>query len=114
MTAQRNIVILGSTGSIGVNTLDVIGRHPSRFSVLALTAHRQIDRLHEQIIAYKPRYAVVVDEQAAGQLAQRLRDPADAAGRRHARQLVQLLLHALQDPLAGGILFDLINVNVSS
>lgn len=74
MTAQRNIVILGSTGSIGVNTLDVIGRHPSRFSVLALTAHRQIDRLHEQIIAYKPRYAVVVDEQAAGQLAQRLRD----------------------------------------
>ena len=74
MTTVRNVVILGSTGSIGVNTLDVIRRHPSRFKVLALTAHRQVDRLYEQIIAFKPRYAVVLEPHAAKQLAARLRE----------------------------------------
>ena len=74
MTVVRNVVILGSTGSIGVNTLDVIARHPARFKVLALTAHRQIDRLYSQIIEFKPRYAVVVDAQAAKQLETRLRE----------------------------------------
>ena len=59
MMAVRNVVILGSTGSIGVNTLDVIARHPARFKVLALTAHRQIDRLYAQILEFKPRFAVV-------------------------------------------------------
>ena len=72
MTAVRNVVILGSTGSIGVNTLDVIARHPARFKVLALTAHRQIDRLYAQILEFKPRFAVVVDAQAAKQLETRL------------------------------------------
>jgi 1-deoxy-D-xylulose-5-phosphate reductoisomerase len=74
MTTVRNVVILGSTGSIGVSTLDVIARHPSRFKVLALTAHRQIDRLYEQIVAFRPQYAVVVDAQAAKQLEARLRE----------------------------------------
>jgi 1-deoxy-D-xylulose-5-phosphate reductoisomerase len=72
MTALRNVVILGSTGSIGVNTLDVIARHPDRFKVVALTAHRQVDRLFDQVMACAPRYAVIGDAAAAAQLSARL------------------------------------------
>lgn len=54
-----SITILGATGSIGQSTLDVIGRHPERFSVFALTAHQKIDRLTELCIRYHPVYAVV-------------------------------------------------------
>ena len=45
---MKGITILGSTGSIGVSTLDVIARHPERFRVVALTAHRNAERLAEQ------------------------------------------------------------------
>jgi 1-deoxy-D-xylulose-5-phosphate reductoisomerase len=72
MTPIRNVVILGSTGSIGVNTLDVISRHPDRFKVIALTAHCQVDRLLQQILAYAPRFAVIGDAAAAAQLSARL------------------------------------------
>ncbi|PIT15654.1 1-deoxy-D-xylulose-5-phosphate reductoisomerase [Snodgrassella alvi] len=54
-----SITILGATGSIGLNTLDVIARHPERFAVFALTAHQQIDRLAELCIRFQPVYAVV-------------------------------------------------------
>ena len=47
---MKNIAILGSTGSIGVNTLDVIRAHPERFKVVALTAAKQVDRLAAQCI----------------------------------------------------------------
>ena len=60
MTLQK-ITILGSTGSIGVNTLDVIRRHPQRYSVVALCAHKQIDRLFDQCLEFKPCFAVVRD-----------------------------------------------------
>ena len=73
MKSNQNIVILGSTGSIGVSTLDVVARHPGHFRVLALTAHRQLDRLYEQILAFAPQYAVVADEAGAGALRDRLR-----------------------------------------
>ena len=48
MNKSRNIVILGSTGSVGANTLDVIARHRDRFQVVALTAYRQVDMLLDQ------------------------------------------------------------------
>lgn len=73
MKPARNVVILGSTGSIGVNTLDVIARHPEDFKVLALTAHRQTDVLFEQAIAFAPRVVVIGEAGDAIRLGQRLR-----------------------------------------
>ena len=46
---RENVTVLGATGSIGVNTLDVIRRHPDRYRVFALCAHTQIDKLFEQV-----------------------------------------------------------------
>jgi 1-deoxy-D-xylulose-5-phosphate reductoisomerase len=69
---MQNLTILGSTGSIGVSTLDVVRRHPQRFRVIALCAHTQLDRLFEQCLEFRPRYAVVRDVELAGQLAGRL------------------------------------------
>jgi len=73
MSAFRQVVILGSTGSVGSSTLDVIARHPQHFKVVALTAHRQIDALFDQCIAFQPQYAAVGDARSAEQLLARLR-----------------------------------------
>ena len=62
------VTILGSTGTIGVNTLDVIARHPERFSVFALSANTNIDGLFAQCQRWNPPYAVMVDAQAAESL----------------------------------------------
>jgi 1-deoxy-D-xylulose-5-phosphate reductoisomerase len=59
---MKGICILGSTGSIGVNTLDVVGRHPDRYRVLALTANNNVDLLFEQCQAHRPSFAVLIDE----------------------------------------------------
>lgn len=72
MTMVQNLTILGSTGSIGVSTLDVIRRHPQRYRVVALCAHSQIDRLFEQCLEFRPRYAVVKDAELAADLKIRL------------------------------------------
>ena len=64
----KHIAILGSTGSIGVNTLDVIRAHPNRFKVAALTAGKQIDRLAQQCVEFKPAIAVVSDADGAARL----------------------------------------------
>lgn len=69
----RRIAILGSTGSIGVNTLDVIRAHPDRFKVVALTAGKQIDRLVEQCIEFKPAIASVSEADDAKRLEALLR-----------------------------------------
>ncbi|HEV2009267.1 MAG TPA: 1-deoxy-D-xylulose-5-phosphate reductoisomerase [Burkholderiales bacterium] len=73
MVQSRHIVILGSTGSVGVNTLDVIARHPARFKIVALTAYRQIDALFDQCVKFESQYAVVADAQSAERLSARLR-----------------------------------------
>ena len=72
----QGITILGATGSIGVSTLDVVGRNPDRYRVVALTANRDIDGLFRQCMEHKPRYAVMADNDAAEQLRQRLCDQA--------------------------------------
>jgi 1-deoxy-D-xylulose-5-phosphate reductoisomerase len=69
---RRRVAVLGSTGSIGVNTLDVIRAHPDRFQVVALTAGRQVERLAQQCLEFKPRIAVVADAAGASQLKQLL------------------------------------------
>ena len=58
---KKQVAILGATGSVGASTLDVIGAHPERFAVFALTAHRQIDRLAALCRQHRPRYAVVAN-----------------------------------------------------
>ncbi len=69
---MMNLTILGSTGSIGVSTLDVVARHPGRYRIVALTAQRRDDVLFEQCVQFKPRYAVLLDEAAAQRLQQRI------------------------------------------
>jgi 1-deoxy-D-xylulose-5-phosphate reductoisomerase len=69
---MRRLTILGATGSIGVSTLDVVARHPDRFEVVALSGHRQVERLAEQCLAFAPRIAVVADADAAVVLRSRL------------------------------------------
>ncbi len=55
------LCLLGSTGSIGQSTLDVVARHPQRFRVVALSAGRNVERLVEQCVRFRPRWAVVAD-----------------------------------------------------
>ncbi|MBI2296904.1 MAG: 1-deoxy-D-xylulose-5-phosphate reductoisomerase [Betaproteobacteria bacterium] len=73
MTDKRRLTILGSTGSVGVSTLDVVARHPEKFEVAALTARHQTDALFEQCIRFRPRAAVLLEPAAAEDLRQRLR-----------------------------------------
>jgi len=70
---MKRIAILGSTGSIGVSTLDVIARHPERFEVVALCARSNAQKLVEQCIRFSPRYAVMIEPAAARQVRDRLR-----------------------------------------
>ncbi|MBU2886977.1 1-deoxy-D-xylulose-5-phosphate reductoisomerase [Gilvimarinus agarilyticus] len=69
---MQRVTILGSTGSIGVSTLDVLARHPERFEVFALTAATRWQPLLEQCLAYTPQCAVMSDPSAAEQLRQAL------------------------------------------
>ena len=74
MTFQKQrITVLGSTGSIGINTLDVIARHPERFEVFALSAATQVDSLLAQCVRFKPQYAVMVSEPRARLLADKIK-----------------------------------------
>ena len=66
------LTVLGSTGSIGTSTLDVVARHPEKYRIVALTACRQDELLFAQCQQFKPRYAVMLDEAAAARLTQRI------------------------------------------
>ena len=65
MTVRQQITILGSTGSIGLTTLDVVRRHPDRYQVHALSANTNTAELHQQCCEFQPRYAVMCDEKCA-------------------------------------------------
>ncbi len=62
MSEIQSVAILGSTGSIGVNTLDVMARHPQRFEVFALVASISVDKLLAQCVTHQPRFAVMASE----------------------------------------------------
>ena len=70
---MKFVTLLGSTGTIGVNTLDVVARHPTLFQVFALAAHRNYERLVDQCERFKPRYAVLCDERKIDACEQLLR-----------------------------------------
>ena len=69
---MKGLCVLGSTGSIGVSTLDVAARHPDDYRVIALTANHNIDRLFEQCQQFRPGYAVMIDARSADDLRSRL------------------------------------------
>ncbi len=56
MTMKKNITVLGSTGSIGVNTLDVLSRHTDKFEVFALTGAKQFELMFRQCVQFKPQF----------------------------------------------------------
>ena len=60
--AKKRVAILGSTGSVGTSTLDVMGRHPHRFEVFALTAATRVDLMFKQCVQFAPHYAVMASE----------------------------------------------------
>ena len=68
----QRVCILGATGSVGMATLDVIGRHPDRFEVFALTAHARLDELFALCLRFRPRHVVVATAEGAATLARRL------------------------------------------
>ena len=72
MTRQR-LAVLGSTGSIGTNTLDVVARHPERFEVVALTAATRVDAMLAQCERFRPRVAVMASAPHAAELAQKIK-----------------------------------------
>lgn len=103
MTA-RSVTILGATGTIGVNTLDVIAREPKRFEVFALTARSNVEGLAAQCREWNPRYAVMVEADAATELEKLCR----AAGletevRAGAEALAEVAAHADVDYVMAGI-----------
>jgi 1-deoxy-D-xylulose-5-phosphate reductoisomerase len=79
VTAPAGVAVLGSTGSIGRSTLDVVARHPDRFRVVALTAHRDAARLLEQAVQFRPELVVLVDPSDARTLEDGLRRAGVAA-----------------------------------
>lgn len=70
---QQVLTILGSTGSIGESTLDVVSRHPEKFRVFALAGHRQVDKLAAQCKQFRPEYVVVGDAGHAAELEKKLK-----------------------------------------
>ena len=62
---MHQLTVLGSTGSIGRSTLDVVRRHPEKFAIQALAAHRDVTRMLADCLEFRPRYAVLVQEEAA-------------------------------------------------
>lgn len=71
---MQAVTILGSTGSIGVSTLDVLSQHPDKYEIYALTANRSVDLLFKQCQRFNPNIAVMLDEDAASQLAEKLKE----------------------------------------
>jgi 1-deoxy-D-xylulose-5-phosphate reductoisomerase len=69
---KQRIAVLGSTGSVGANTLDVIARHPERFEVFALSAASQVDLMLQQCLQFRPAFAVMAREEAGRALAARI------------------------------------------
>lgn len=85
---MQNLTILGSTGSIGVSTLDVVARHPDKFRVFALAGHSQVEKLAQQCVLHRPKFAVVADATRAAQLRELLKS--------HSTNLNTEVLHGTQ------------------
>ncbi|OWY40202.1 1-deoxy-D-xylulose-5-phosphate reductoisomerase [Xenophilus sp. AP218F] len=89
MTKPQGIAVLGATGSVGSNTLDVIARHPDRYRAVALSGNRQLERLFEQACRFRPDYLVVPDAASAADLAFRLRSAGVSSQVLHGAQALE-------------------------
>ena len=100
MTQQ--LTILGSTGSIGVNTLDVVARHPDQFQIFALTGARQVDLMFQQCVAFKPLFAVMVQADAARALADKIQAAATSVSSFHFKLFIKSKSSILLPPISLG------------
>ncbi|MGV0974907.1 MAG: 1-deoxy-D-xylulose-5-phosphate reductoisomerase [Azonexus sp.] len=101
---REKVTILGATGSIGVNTLDVIRRHPDRYRIFALCAHTQIDKLFEQVREFEPEFAVVRDAALADELGLRCRNAGLSTAVRYGMEaLVEMAAHPDVDTVMAAI-----------
>ena len=66
------VTVLGATGSIGASTLDIVVRHPEQYRIFALTANRSVDQMADLCAQFSPRFVVMADATAAGELTTRL------------------------------------------
>lgn len=71
---MQQVLVLGATGSIGLNTLDVLARHPDRFGIHTLTANRSVDKMVELVGSYQPKCVIMACPDAAAELERRLPD----------------------------------------
>jgi len=71
---MQQVLVLGATGSIGLNTLDVLARHPDRFGIHTLTANRSVDKMVELVASYQPKCVIMACADAAAELERRLPD----------------------------------------
>jgi 1-deoxy-D-xylulose-5-phosphate reductoisomerase len=98
------VCVLGSTGSIGTNTLDVMSRHPERYEVLALTGGQRVDELLAQCLQWRPRWAVMSRPQEAQTLQQHLKAAGANTEVLHGEQaLCDVAAHADVDVVMGAI-----------
>ncbi|MGB1563785.1 MAG: 1-deoxy-D-xylulose-5-phosphate reductoisomerase [Sinimarinibacterium flocculans] len=101
---MQGLVVLGATGSIGRNTLDVVRRNPERLRVLGLSARRDVAGLHAQCVEFRPRHAVLADAAAAAELRERLRaDGIDTRVGDGAEALAELAAHDEADQVMSAI-----------
>jgi 1-deoxy-D-xylulose-5-phosphate reductoisomerase len=87
---MKSVTILGSTGSIGLSTLDVLSLHPEKFKVYALTANRSVESLLQQCLKFEPEIAVMLDAVAADKLAEALK-------KNHSKTIVKIGSKALEE-----------------
>ncbi len=101
---KQRIAVLGSTGSIGTSTLDVIARHPERFEVFALTASTQIELMLQQCVQFNPTYAVMVSDFHGQELERKLRELGSSTRvLRGAQALTTVASHAQVDIVMAAI-----------
>ena len=104
MTSRQKVCVLGSTGSIGVNTLDVLSRHPDRFEVFALSGATQVELMLEQCARFAPRYAVMASVSHGQLLAQRVKDNGLSVQVLHGPQAIEMIAsHELVDSVMAAI-----------
>ncbi len=104
MKPLQRVCILGSTGSVGASTLDVLSRHPERFQVVALTAHSRMDDLFAQCLQWRPRFAAMSEAVQASALQRRVREAGLGTEVLHgARALCELAAHPDVDTVMAAI-----------
>lgn len=103
MSALQNVAVLGSTGSIGLSTLDVIARHPQTLRAWALAANRSVAAMAEQCLRFQPRYAVMMDPDAAAELEVLLAGESDTRVLAGAEGLEHIATHQAVDAVMAAV-----------